>query len=540
MKIKESIKRVIVGLLTFSVCVCLMLSSAISVSAEESDPSEKNDDLKIESDIEDGDEIHIEGPEGVSPTSTPYELRISFDIPDEPPESGGGTKDEPPASGNGTKEDAFVSGKGTKGDPYIIDSAKGFAAFRDCVDNKEVFKDQYIKLVKDIDLSDFCGKGKGDWNPIGRADDNSMIFNGSFDGGGHTISGLYIGNGGDYSALFAKMNGSGIIKNLNVKGSVNGKYNAAGIVSFSLGTIENCSFVGTVSSTSKRVGGIGGECGNIINCSVKGDISAAQQAGGIAGFVKAEKKIEGCKFSGNVSDVDVGYARDRKEFGGIAGFANGDIKNCEANGDIRGYMDVGGILGTASIHTTVSNCVFAKGGTVYAGFELAGGIVGYHCGVSIFNCNNYGSVEAASYDAGGITGDARGSVSICTNYGNVTGKRDVGGIAGESGKCHDNKGVIHSCSNFGTVSGTTFVGGIIGAAEYPIISCMNWGSVPGSGDYVGYISGYRGEGAYESGAGSVFGEGSWVMIIIYSSVTLIVIAAATFFIRRRRSKVRRD
>ncbi len=527
MKIKRSIKRVIVGLLTFSVCVCLMLSSVISVNAERV-PGDRGDDLQIDETIEDDGEVRVVEPE--APTATPYEMRITLEIDKYP----------------------FESGSGKKDDPYIVNSASDLFLFGKRVNNKgEDYKGQYIKLGRDINLNEYCGEGGEDWTPIGRVDKDGWVFNGTFDGGGHTISGLYIGNGGNYTGLFAELGGDAVLKNLNVKGNVKGNYMTAGIVAYSGGRIENCTFTGKVTGKAERTGGIAGECRDVINCGVKGDIYSGGKAGGIAGFIKHGNKVEKCKFNGTVSPYELTPEERRnfvfaeknqagsKEYGGIAGTANGSIYNCESVGEISGRQDAGGIVGSTGTNSTVSNCVFAKG-TVYTSYELSGGIVGYHCGKDIYKCVNKGNISADRYSAGGITGCARGPVSGCENYGDVSGEKYVGGIAGENMKCHDNIGVLTSCISFGLITGVSRVGGIIGDCNRPIVGCLFHGDVKGSGEYVGYIAGYVGENVSISAVGSVFGEGSWVMIIIYSSVTLIVIAAATFFIRRRRSKVRRD
>lgn len=70
--------------------------------------------------------------------------------------------------------------------------------------------DVYYKLTKDINL------GGMEWTPIGVSD--SRLFNGMFYGGGYTVSGLKIANGGDYAGLFGYLGYRGEVYSLNVEG----------------------------------------------------------------------------------------------------------------------------------------------------------------------------------------------------------------------------------------------------------------------------------------------------------------------------------
>ena len=92
-------------------------------------------------------------------------------------------------------------GSGTKADPYLIATAQDLVDFRDEVNASTKQSTLCAKLTKDIDLSNL----EGDWEPIGKATNtykDYVAYSGTFDGGGHTISGLIINNSKQYQALF--------------------------------------------------------------------------------------------------------------------------------------------------------------------------------------------------------------------------------------------------------------------------------------------------------------------------------------------------
>lgn len=82
-----------------------------------------------------------------------------------------------------------------------ISTLADLEVFRDSVNGGETYEGKYIKLAADIDLSEKYGKDKINWTPIG--DYNSgKSFNGSFEGNGHKITGLYIKGEADNQGLF--------------------------------------------------------------------------------------------------------------------------------------------------------------------------------------------------------------------------------------------------------------------------------------------------------------------------------------------------
>lgn len=144
---------------------------------------------------------------------------------------------------------------------FEINTAEQLAGLAELVSPFEVFDETIvIKLTADIDL------GNREWTPIGG--DSDWSFGGTFDGQGHTISGLYINNSSQYQGLFGYIDSSAIVQNLIVTGSVTtSKEYTGGIVGRSprnKGTVRNCGFYGTVTATGISGGVVGG--GNALNC----------------------------------------------------------------------------------------------------------------------------------------------------------------------------------------------------------------------------------------------------------------------------------
>lgn len=212
----------------------------------------------------------------------------------------------------------------------------------------------------------------GTWAPVGStATYVGDFFAGTFDGCGHTISGLNVQGSKVNQGLFAAIN-KATIRNLNVSGTVScgTKNYVGGIVGkVQAGTIENCSFSGSV--TGGYTGGIAGGL-NSNNVTISGCVNAADvtgtTAGGILGYWKTTAAIQNCYNTGSVT----GSAKA----GGIVGQLNkGTIENCYSIGDIGGKASQkGGIFAFSS--ATVKNCYYTLpetevlGGTAAAATQI--------------------------------------------------------------------------------------------------------------------------------------------------------------------------
>ena len=189
-------------------------------------------------------------------------------------------------------ESRELTGSGTESDPYQIGSAEDLREFAELVNNGQIRADADAVLTDDINLNPNMeisedgtvtnGDDLDPWIPIGS---DSNPYSGTFDGDGHTISGLYINDSSaDYQGLFGFV--SGTVQNLSVSGSVSGNSSVGGVVgsnSFDA-TVKNCYNTGKVSG-SDHVGGVVGEkSGNVENCYNTGNISGNRDVGGVVGW----------------------------------------------------------------------------------------------------------------------------------------------------------------------------------------------------------------------------------------------------------------
>lgn len=222
-------------------------------------------------------------------------------------------------------------------------------------------------------------------------------FGGTFEGNGHTISGLSLSGGDANQGLFRFLEAGGVVRDLNVRGTVTaggGQTNVGGIAGSSAGTILDCTFQGTVSGKT-AVGGIAGineAGGTIFGCTSAGSVAGCQYTGGIVG--RNLGTVGSCV---NVSRVNTVH-RD----GGLS------VEEMEETLRDRNAAE--------TLDTTMNT----------------GGIAGHSSGV-VQNCRNEGAVgyPHVGYNTGGIAGCSSGYLDGCSNAGEVLGRKDVGGIAGQ-------------------------------------------------------------------------------------------------------------
>ena len=172
-----------------------------------------------------------------------------------------------------------------------------------------------ITLDTDIDLT-----GK-DWTPIGTDYDNS--YKGTFDGGGHTITGLTFTTNDEYAGLFGWLNRAGTVKNVVMEGvqiTSNQIYGGSigGVVGSGWGTIENCSVSGSVSGTVYVGGVVGVQIGgSITGCSSSATVKGTVDVGGVAGQTNSSATLTACYATGNVTST--GSSTGKVHIGGFLG-----------------------------------------------------------------------------------------------------------------------------------------------------------------------------------------------------------------------------
>ena len=235
---------------------------------------------------------------------------------------------------------------------YTVTSADGLMNVAELVNGGKT--DINITLDKNIDLT-----GK-DWTPIGTDYDNS--YKGTFDGGGHTITGLTVTTNDKYAGLFGYLGNAGTVKNVVMEGvlitSNNGSSQTGGVAGFSRGTIENCSVSGSVSGTVYVGGVVGAQWGgSITGCSSSATVKGTVDVGGVAGQTNSSATLTACYATGNVIiEMD---PKKNIAGGSLVGMnAGSSLLACYATGNVTstgsstGYMHIGGFLGNN--YTTVT------------------------------------------------------------------------------------------------------------------------------------------------------------------------------------------
>ena len=232
-------------------------------------------------------------------------------------------------------------------------------------------------LTADIDLKNYChaaedGKELLSWIPIGN---NNNKWKGKMDGQGHTISNLYIKTAQDYVGLFGYTDGATIQDLI-----------------FDNAKVENVNTTGT-------------------NTSYTG-ILVGYAYGDSPAHIKGIKTTKNCTVIG------------QEDTGGIVGFAQINLENCENHSSVKSTKSVGGIAGrSAEINIRRST----NYGTVENNKTYIGGIIGYAYETSIEDCANYGKISSTGLYTGGIAGQTvdNSSIQNVFSYGDVTNNKNT-------------------------------------------------------------------------------------------------------------------
>ena len=242
-----------------------------------------------------------------------------------------------------------------------------------------------IVLTRDISLTGH------EFTPI-------PLMAGTFDGSGHSILGISLDGDASTQGLFRMVLKTGVVKNLTVSGTLHASgsgENIGGIAGVNYGTIESCRFDGDIRAQAAAGGivGLNAEGALVSECETSGSIAAYHRTGGIAGENRGV--LDGCenRMSVNTDYIAVEQQDQKKAF---------DISSLTLQEEtIVDITDLGGIAG---LNTSV-----------------------------IKYCDNYGDVgyPHTGYNVGGVAGRQSGRILGCTNAGEVTARKDVGGIAGQ-------------------------------------------------------------------------------------------------------------
>ena len=439
-------------------------------------------------------------------------------------------------------------GVGTKDNPYQIKTKEELYWFAELVngtltdDNGNPIPadtDACAVLTKNITINENVLNTDGSlnsgtfepWTPMGNETDP---YTGTFDGNGHTISGLYLDIVESsekylYAGLFGYSTGT--IQNVNIDDTYisvvvqNKEYYdclyVGGICGYSNGAIVNCDNDGTVTAEATGEVNVGGICGKsdgtITDCTNLGDINGKSveeciYGGGICGYNDNNGTITGCT---NEEKVTVNGNRS-SEGGGICGESyGGTIRDCINRGNVsvestNADVDAGGICGIN--RGNITDC--SSQGNIKAGSKgtiTAGGICGYNNEEgNVTNCTSQGNVTAQGEEdsnVGGISGSNAGKITNCSSQGNIKAVGITEAYAG--GVCGENYGEkeITNCSSQGDIMAESnekaYAGGICGYNTAPwddetvipiITSCISNGNITASGTgecYCGGVSGYN-------------------------------------------------
>ena len=248
-------------------------------------------------------------------------------------------------------------------DTVTIATAQDFVDF-----SKQCTRDTWsqgltVELTADLDLSG------SDFTPV-------PIFQGTFHGNGHTISGLSFDKKGSKVGLFRTLTASAVVEDLTVAGTLSpqGSASQAGLLA-------------------------GENYGAVNRCAAQGSVTGQEDIGGLVGLNGEGAVLTACSSAAAVTGVT--------NAGGITGQNLGTVTDCTNTGEINTQADqdtptsVGGIAGLS--RGTIRGCTNA-------------GAVGY---------------QHVGYNMGGIAGMQSGEISGCTNTAPIQGRKDVGGIVGQ-------------------------------------------------------------------------------------------------------------
>ena len=273
------------------------------------------------------------------------------------------------------------------GSVITIASAEDLVLLADSGKTENFSTGKTFVMTEDIDLSEY---------------ENLFIpiMDGTFDGGGHTITGIRLQEEMSDYGFFRYVGPNGTVANLTVEATVTSG--------------EDQENIGIIAGDNK---------GTIRGCTSRGTLNGQTNVGGIAGKNETTGTISRC---GNEAEVD-----GKQATGGITGYNEGTVSDCINSGKVNTNQKVvkSTTNGEGSINISISNAV--TGMTADDRANDTGGIAGYSEG-SITYCKNEATIgyERLGSATGGVVGRQKGSLAYSDNSGVVYGHKDVGGIVG--------------------------------------------------------------------------------------------------------------
>lgn len=321
-----------------------------------------------------------------------------------------------------------------------------------------------ITLTKDLNMSAHY------WDtPIGLYDEtHDNTFMGTFDGGNHTISGIYTSNStSNYQGLFGFVgrsfsyddpgeSRSATVRNLTLASStISGKENVGGIAAYLWnGTISNCHVLPSVtiqagSSNSKYYGGIVGQI-------TPGEISQTNHNYNSA-------TVENCTCGATVTNGSYSGCSD---YGGIVGSYNRNtskLTNCFYYGtSISTNSNKGAIIGSCTTTSGISNCYYYYPSSING--IGSGGSVGSVCQVYKLTLGTSGITisNSPSYTFNGTNYYATGAVTTSSNTQYITELTATSGTINNVTYSNDKRTAYFNFGSDATVAATFATGGLCG------------------------------------------------------------------------------
>lgn len=273
------------------------------------------------------------------------------------------------------------------GSVITIASAEDLVLLADSGKTENFSTGKTFVMTEDIDLSEY---------------ENMFIpiMDGTFDGGGHTITGIRLQEEMSDYGFFRYVGPNGTVANLTVEATVTSG--------------EDQENIGIIAGDNK---------GTIRGCTSRGTLNGQTNVGGIAGKNETTGTISRCA---NEAEVD-----GKQATGGIIGYNEGTVSDCTNSGKVNTNQKVvkSTTNGEGSINISIPNAV--TGMTADDRANDTGGIAGYSEG-SITYCKNEATIghERLGSATGGVVGRQKGSLAYSDNSGVVYGHKDVGGIVG--------------------------------------------------------------------------------------------------------------
>ena len=357
-----------------------------------------------------------------------------------------------PADSSASHEDSvFAGGDGTETNPYQIASVVQLEAFRDGVNGGEQggYAGVCFRLTADLDLSGT------DWTPIGTMEDmegHSTMFLGTFDGGGHTISGLTCLSeeftiGAGLFGISCGMVRNLIVENITVTVTEGTSMAIGGVVGYNMGAIDSVTVKNAAITGNNCTGGIaGGSMGPVSNCHAE--------------------NVEITVIGDN--DFSAGLVQDDiAECGGlvIGGGFGGTIDNCTASGTVRAEgnepVGLGGIGGCLEMMDSITNC----SATVMIETQNGGHAIGGLCGYAGTHSNPDIVLETEGFSTTKYPCVIENcSVQVTMN---VPGATHTGGLIGTGLYYYGEETAfaLTNCQVSGSIEGAVTPGAVAGRAE---------------------------------------------------------------------------